>query len=217
MSIVLMDVDYTLYPRGTGPFNHVNKRIDEYIMQALNIGIEETRELRKSYFGRYGSTLGGMMENHATDPHEFCAYVHDVPVEELLGEDARLRETLSEITFPIIAFSNASKEYVIRILAALGVSDLFKGLFTIEDMGFIPKPRTEPYDRITESLGRNSSDFICIDDRADNIDTAITKGMQGILVGGDFSGTASWWARDIFDVPQAIEMLKQKPKGSFKL
>ncbi len=62
-----------------------------------------------------------------------------------------------------------------------------------------------------------NGDFICIDDRADNIDTAIIKGMQGILVGGDISGTASWWARDIFDVPQAIDMLKQRTKRSFAL
>ena len=217
MNIVLMDVDYTLYPRGTGPFNFVNRKIDEYVMQALGIGIEETKNLRKLYFGKYGSTLGGMMENHGTDPYEYCAYVHNVPVEELLVNDSRLREVLSEITLPIVAFTNASRGYVIRVLNALGIMDLFKDLFTIEDMGFIPKPRIEPYDMITERFGKDASDFICIDDRADNIDTAIIKGMQGIQVGGDFSGTASWWARDIFDVPQAIDMLKQRTKRSFAL
>ncbi len=207
MKLILVDVDYTLYPKGTGPFKHVNQRIENYVMSSLSMEREHVKLLRTDYIKTFGSTLGGMMRNHNTDPFDFIRDVHDVPVEDILGEDDRLKEALSAISLPMIAFTNGSRDYASRVLNALGVKEYFLDIFSIEDMDFIPKPLPAPYEKIIERYGCEPSEVIFIDDRADNVETAQSLGMHGILLGIDPGVDAEMYIQNIYELPDAVERL----------
>ncbi|HEY9162527.1 MAG TPA: pyrimidine 5'-nucleotidase [Desulfomonilia bacterium] len=207
MKLILVDVDYTLYPKGTGPFRHVNQRIEDYVMSSLSMEREHVKLLRNDYIRNFGSTLGGMMRNHNTDPYDFIRNVHDVPVEDILFEDEMLKEALSAISLPMIAFTNASRDYASRVLNALGVKEYFVDIFSIEDMDFIPKPLAAPYEKVVERYGCEPSEVIFVDDRADNVETAQSLGMHGILLGIDPGVDAEMYIQNIYELPDAVERL----------
>lgn len=204
MKIVLLDVDDTLYPKGTGPFKYVNNEIDSYVMSWCNMDRDRARTLRKEYIKTYGSTLGGLMRNHGVDPEDYLAKVHNVPVEDLLSPDERLRNTLKGLPYELIIFSNGSAEYVGRILNALGIADLFRDLFTIEYMDFIPKPKPYPYHKIMELYGKRPEECIMVDDRPDNVHTAADMGMEGILVGEKVCSPGTSGIQEIYDIARVI-------------
>jgi putative hydrolase of the HAD superfamily len=204
MKLILIDVDDTLYPKGTGPFPHVNKRIDDYVMARCNVGFAEAKELRRGYISSYGSTLGGLMKHYGVDPDHYLRAVHDVPVEDLLRQDLRLKKTLSGIENEMVVFSNGSVDYVKRVLKALGISDLFRDLFTIEFMDFIPKPKAYPYRKAIELYGRRPEECVLVDDRMPNICTAIDMGMDTVMVGSDSPVPGARIIPDIYAIPQAV-------------
>jgi len=202
--MILLDVDYTLYPKGSGPFKEVSKRIDGYVMSLLSLGLEDARTLRREYIIKYGSTLGGLIHDYGVDPSEFLRYVHDVPVEKLLKPDKRLKDVLSSIPYDLVVFSNASLDYVRRVLLHLGIADLFCGMFTIESMDFIPKPREYPYYKIMDMYRMKPGYFVMVDDREENVSTAIDMGMEGILVGSSKTLKGALPINDIYGITDAI-------------
>ncbi len=204
MKIVLLDVDDTLYQKGTGPFQYVNEKIDSYVMSWCKVDFNAARGLRKEYVGAYGSTLGGLMLHYGVDPDDYLRDVHDVPVEHLLSPDERLRQTLEEIPHELIVFSNGSTAYVNRILEALGIADLFTDLFTIEYMDFIPKPRPYPYHKIMELYGKSPHECVMVDDRLPNVYTAIDMGMEGVLVGEDVPSSRASGIRNIYEISRVL-------------
>ncbi|HNY66565.1 MAG TPA: pyrimidine 5'-nucleotidase [Deltaproteobacteria bacterium] len=204
MKIVLMDVDDTLYPKDTGPFLHVTRRIDEYVMSWCGIGPEETGKLRKKYISAYGSTLGGLMRHHGVDPDHYLKAVHDVPVEELLARDERLAGVLSGIPGEMVIFSNGSRDYVRRVLDALGIASCFSDLFTIEFMDYVPKPRTYPFRKVMELYGNSPSDFVLVDDRLPNILKARELGMGSVMVGEGPCLQETLMIPDIYAISQVV-------------
>lgn len=183
MKTILLDVDDTLYPKGTGPFAYVNNRIDMYVMSVCNVDLEGARRLRKTYIKAYGSTMQGLMRDHGIDPGHYLKDVHDVPVEDLLTKDRRLKNVLKSFDGDIVVFSNGSYEYACRILHALDIETLIFDLFTIEYMDFIPKPLTWPYCKAMALYGRKNHDYLAVDDSIANIHTALDLGMAGVLIG----------------------------------
>jgi len=204
MKMVFLDVDDTLYRKGTGPFPLVNKKIDNNVMSRCRVDLERARRLRKEYIHTYGSTLGGLMKHHGVDPEEYLKDVHDVPVEDLLGPDEKLRDTLMKISYELIVFSNGSAEYVNRVLAALGISDLFSDRFTIEYMDFIPKPMPYPYLKIMELYGMTPDRCVVVDDRLPNVHTAIDMGMEAVLVGKGPAVPRASGINDIYEISRVL-------------
>jgi len=205
---VLLDVDDTLYPKGTGPFCAVSARIEAFVMARLGLNRDDTRALRAGFIGRYGSTLAGLMREHAVDPDDFLRDVHDVPVESMLGRDERLADTLGSIPLPLIAFSNGSRDYIRRVLETLGVYSLFSGIFAIEDMDYVPKPSPEGYRKVIEFYDHPADSFIMVDDRHENVRAALDLGMYGIVVDRDMHDDIPA-IPDIYALPQALAHFSQ--------
>lgn len=200
---VLLDVDDTLYPKGTGPFRVVSARIEAFVMARLDLDQAATKVLRADYIRRYGSTLAGLMHEHAIDPEDFLNDVHDVPVESMLSRDERLADILKSIAPPLIAFSNGSREYIRRVLDTLGIHSLFSGIFAIEDMNYVPKPQPEGYRKLIEFYDHPADSFIMVDDRHENVRTALSLGMHGIVVDQDKHDDIPV-IPDIYALPQAL-------------
>jgi putative hydrolase of the HAD superfamily len=93
------------------------------------------------------------------------------------------------------------------VLNALGVKEYFVDIFSIEDMDFIPKPLAAPYEKVVEKYGCEPSEVIFVDDRADNVETAQSLGMHGILLGIDPGVDAEMYIQNIYELPDAVERL----------
>jgi putative hydrolase of the HAD superfamily len=202
--IVLLDVDDTLYPKGTGPFSHVNSRIDTYVMSLCKVNLAVAQAMRKDYIKTCGSTMQGLMRDYGIDPCHYLKDVHDVPVEKLLTKDARLEDALRSLGGEIVVFSNGSYEYACRILNALGIESLILDLFTIEYMDFIPKPLPWPYYKAMGLYGRKNHEYLSVDDSIANIYTALDLGMSGVVIGNEDTKGRAPSVPSIYEVSRAI-------------
>lgn len=187
----------------------VSARIEGFVMSRLGLNQAETKALRAGFINRYGSTLAGLMHEHAIDPDDFLEDVHAVPVESMLHKDDRLAQSLGTIALPLIAFSNASRAYVRRVLKTLGVDSLFAGIFAIEDMDYIPKPLPDGYRKLVEFYAQAADSFIMVDDRVENIVTALSLGMHGIVVDRERHDEIPV-IPDIYALPQALAHYSKK-------
>jgi putative hydrolase of the HAD superfamily len=205
LKMVLLDVDDTLYPKGTGPFAYVNRRIDTYVMSLCRVDLEGAHQLRRTYIQTYGSTMQGLMRDYGIDPGHYLEDVHDVPVEDLLKKDPRLRDALKATGNDLVVFSNGSFNYAYRILRALGIADLIFDMFTIEYMDFIPKPLPWPYYKVMGQYGREPHEYLVVDDRISNIRTALDMGMSGVVIGNDDLQGKALSIPSIYEIPRAVE------------
>ncbi|HPR56288.1 MAG TPA: pyrimidine 5'-nucleotidase [Deltaproteobacteria bacterium] len=204
MNMVLLDVDDTLYPKGSGPFTQVNSRIDRYVMSTCRIDRHRAGLLRKTYIREYGSTLQGLMRHYGIDPAHYLKDVHDVPVEAMLGRDERLRSTLADLGRELVAFTNGSFEYACRILKALGIDGLITDLFTIEYMDFVPKPLPWAYHKVMQQYGKRPGEYLVVDDSVANVRTAQELGMAAVIVGAEDPEGLALSIPSIYDIPRIV-------------
>src|ERR1700748_1598682 len=86
----IFDLDNTLYPASADLFGLMDKRMTAYGPRTLGIAdMTEAYQVQKSYFQQHGTTMAGLMADHAIDPHHYLADVHDIDL-SVLAEDARL-------------------------------------------------------------------------------------------------------------------------------
>ena len=92
----LFDLDNTLYSGKTKVFEQVDKKMSKFISEKLNVDIKKAREIQKSYFYEYNTTLNGMIKNHKIDANEFLDFVHDVNI-DFLKKDIQLSQELKKL------------------------------------------------------------------------------------------------------------------------
>ncbi len=176
----LFDLDDTLYPASSGLFHHVSRRITGRIGVLLNLPEDEARRVQRDYWRRYGTSLRGLIVEHGVDPEPFLAYVHDVPVEEILEPDPALAAMLASLPGQRHIFTNGPAEFVRRVLARLGALDRFDRVFDIRHADFVPKPDPHPYRRVLASLAVPGAEVAMVDDSPQNLDQARVFGMTTI-------------------------------------
>ena len=135
----VFDLDNTLYSAKTELFLQVSDRITEFVAIALNVESGRAERLRREYFHKHGSTLRGMMINHATDPDHYLDFVHNIDVSAILP-NTELDAALGAIRGRKMIFTSANRAHAERILACLGIRDHFEHLFSIESSDYVPKP-----------------------------------------------------------------------------
>lgn len=173
----LFDLDDTLYPASCGLFREVSVRITERISALLNLPIDEAKVLQRNYWKTYGTSLRGLILHHNVEPEPFLQYVHDVPVARYLSENLELRAMLVRLEGERHVFTNSPREHAERVLTALGVRDLFTGIFDIRHVEFTPKPAEHAYRRVLQSLNAPPESCIFIDDAPQNLTPARACGM----------------------------------------
>jgi putative hydrolase of the HAD superfamily len=165
----LIDLDDTLYPAETGLFSHVSRRITARIADTLGLSEDEARVVQRRLWRTYGTSLRGLIVEHGVDPEPFLADVHDVPVESILAPDPALRDVLGALPGELHVFTNGPSEFARRVLARLGVEDLFAGVFDIRHAEFVPKPDPHPYRRALAALGVEGRRVAMVDDAPQNL------------------------------------------------
>ena len=177
----IFDLDLTLYGPEANIMAQVRDRIALYVERLFNIEPEAAHQIRHTYWKKYGTTLGGLMTEHAVDPHGYLDFVHDVDM-TLLQPAADLRAQIEALPGRKLIFTNADAPYAQRVLTARGLEGVFEDVFDIHRMQHIPKPASASYDRLCSELHIDPSRALFVEDSAHNLAPAKALGMTTIWV-----------------------------------
>ena len=183
--LFVFDLDNTLYPKELPIWRMVDDRIEQYVIEKLRTDRDTARRIRMHFLSRFGSTLRGLMRHHGVRPAEYLEYIHDVPIPEIVPRRPELLEMLSGLPGRCVVFTNGSREYALRVLAALGVADRMEAVYGIEFMEYIAKPSPYPYRKLLGVTDTRPEDSLICDDRRRNLLPARELGMFTVLVGGN--------------------------------
>lgn len=210
LSTLFIDLDGTLYANTNGIWDAIAGRMNDYMLEVLQLPKEEIPALRQSYFLKYGTTLRGLQANHQVDPEDFLAYVHDIPLVEYLSLDKRLARILAELPYPKWVLTNSDRAHSRRVLAALGIQDQFNGIIDITALEFRNKPEPEAFElALTLAGSPNPGECVFVDDIPKNLAPAKALGMYTILVGGDHDAPEiDVQIPDIYSLPAAVKQIE---------
>ena len=185
---ILFDCDGVLYQDLEAVFGQVSKKMTEYISKKLNLDLKVAKELQRSYFHKYDTSLNGLMIHHDISPREFLDYVHDIDL-SFLEKDKTLRNELESSNLRKFVFTNGSKEHVKNITTSLGIDDQFENVFDIVDAKYNPKPAAKAFDLMLEKFKIDPKETLYIEDIAKNLSIGKERGtITAWLINNEYWG-----------------------------
>ena len=185
---ILFDCDGVLYQDLEAVFGQVSKKMTEYISKKLNLDLKVAKELQRSYFHKYDTSLNGLMIHHDIPPREFLDYVHDIDL-SFLKKDKTLRSELESTNLRKFVFTNGSKEHVKNITTSLGIDDQFENIFDIVDAKYNPKPAAKAFDLMIEKFKIDPNETLYIEDIAKNLSIGKERGaITAWLINNEYWG-----------------------------
>lgn len=186
----IFDLDNTLYPARCNLFVQVSARMTSFIQDRFGLEPGTAKDLQRDLFRRHGTTLRGLMTEHAVDPEAFLHYVHDIDV-SVVDPSPRLDRLLGALPGRKLVFTNGSVPHAERVMRRLGVDHHFESVFDIVASDFVPKPDPRPYARLVELAGFAPAGAVMVEDMAKNLAPAAALGMRTVWLRSDYD-----WARD---------------------
>jgi len=177
----VFDLDNTLYPRHINLFAQVDTRIREYVARLLDVGPEEAQRVQKEYYRRYGTTLRGLMEEHAIAPDDFLAYVHDIDHSPVVA-DPRIGAAIERLPGRKFILTNGSRTHAENIAGRLGITHHFEDIFDIVSSNLLPKPNRETYERFVSATGIRPERAAMFEDLSRNLEVPAALGMATVLI-----------------------------------
>lgn len=177
----IFDLDNTLYPPGSGIFDHVGERMTDYVADKLGLSRAAAAQLRDHYWQLYGTTLAGLIHEHGMEPMDYLRRVHDVPL-DTLAPDPALAAAIADLPGRRIVHTNGSADYAGRVLAARGLDRLFDAVYGVENANFHPKPDRAAFDAIAVQDGLDPTRAAMFEDDPRNLLAPHQMGMATIHV-----------------------------------
>jgi len=177
----IFDLDNTLYPASSRLFDQVDRRITEYIMQALDLEWDDAHKKQKLFFREYGTSLSGMMEVHNIPANEYLEYVHNIDLSPLAPSPA-LNQALEQLPGRKVIFTNGSTAHAKNVTEKLGITHHFDATFDIVDCEFTPKPDLIVYEKMLSTLSINPKSAVMIEGMARNLVPAAALGITTVWV-----------------------------------
>ncbi|MCZ8185400.1 MAG: pyrimidine 5'-nucleotidase [Beijerinckiaceae bacterium] len=200
----IFDLDNTLYPPHADLWPKVDQKITQYISDLLGVDGLTARAIQKYYYQTHGTTLNGLMKEHAIDPHAFLDFVHDID-RSSLPPDARLAEAIGLLPGRRFIFTNGSRRHAEATIDQLGIAGLFDDVFDIVESDFVPKPARQPYEKFLARHGIAPVRAAMFEDIPRNLEIPAELGMRTVLVVPDSRGDhKDEWERFITEGPGAI-------------
>jgi len=183
-STIFFDLDDTLYPAGSGLWVEIKERISLYMHERLGIPADQVQALRQQYFEQHGTTLLGLQANYKLAINDYLDFVHDLPLLDYIKPVPELRPILEAIPARKIIFTNADRNHVRRVLAALELEGCFDGVLDILSMSPYCKPMPESLRMALELAGETDPHAcVLIDDQPRNTRAARQQGIYTVLYG----------------------------------
>ncbi len=162
--------------------------MNEYISTHLKISIKNSCELRKKYWELYGATLKGLIKHHNINPIDFLEKTHCLEnIEKLVVPMPNLVKVLSSIKGRKILYTNAPKNYAIKILEECNINSHFDGNI-FSNSNFLPKPSNESMKLFLNKYKVKEAFFV--DDIKENLKTASQHGISTIWLTNEASNHA---------------------------
>ncbi len=177
----VFDLDNTLYSADSGIFQQVHKLMGKFIVEHLNVNINEAKNIQRKYYKKHGTTLRGLMDNHGIDPDSFLEEVHNLDY-SIVSPNLKLAKDLENLNGKKFIFTNANKKHADIILDKLQMTNLFEGIFDIKMANYIPKPEIQTYEKLIETYNINPNKTIMFDDIAKNLVPASKKGFTTVWI-----------------------------------
>jgi putative hydrolase of the HAD superfamily len=185
----IFDLDNTLYPRRSNLFAQVDIRITHYVMAVTKLDFEPARVLQKSYYRDYGTTLNGLMRQHAVDPEHFLKTVHDIDYSPVEAHPA-LAAAIAGLPGRKFILTNGDVPHARAVLARLGIEPtLFEVIHDVKAMNYRPKPERSAYDGLLTDHAIDPSTAAMFDDLDKNLVIPHELGMETVhvIAGEDFA------------------------------
>ena len=141
----LFDLDDTLHDATNASMPGIRDAMSDYMVKHLGLSDAEAKARRNLYWRRYGATLLGLVRHDGVKAEHFLHETHVLP-----GLEQRVRghrpdiAALARLRGRRYILTNAPLGYAWRVLSALGITHLFDGIFTIEDMRMFGDLRPKP-------------------------------------------------------------------------
>jgi len=177
----IFDLDNTLYSASLGVFDQIDARMKAFVARELDLSPEDAFKLQKKYFHAHGTTLRGLMLNHGTDPDAFLDYVHDID-HDVLDADHRLEKAIAALPGRKLVFTNGTAYHAGRVIERLGVTRHIEAIFDIRSADYMPKPSTEPYDKLLREHDVTPARAAMFEDSLANLKPAAALGMTTVWV-----------------------------------
>jgi putative hydrolase of the HAD superfamily len=179
---ILFDLDNTLYSIRTGMEQDFQRRIIAFTSRLLGITPEEALNRRREGITRYGTTLEWLMGDKGfTAIDEYYAAVHPAGEEDCIPPDPELRQFLLGLNIPLAILTNSPREHTDRVLAKIGIADLFTRIFDMRWNGNQGKPLPIAFTRTLDALGSAVDNTLFIDDTPCYVRGYLDLGGRGIL------------------------------------
>ena len=177
----VFDLDNTLYPADSGIWPRIDERITLFLVELFGIDGQSARALHKHYYSRHGTTLSGLVQEHADLTERFLEFVHDIDRSGLEPDPALARE-IGRLPGRKLIFTNGSRAHAILTAEQLGLEGLFEDAFDIVAASLIPKPSEGAYDLFFERYGVDPKTAAMFEDVTRNLAVPKAKGMTTTLV-----------------------------------
>ena len=177
----VFDLDNTLYPASSNLFAEIDRRMGEFIAAHLRVDATTARRIQKDYFRDFGTTLRGLMLNHAVEPTLFLDYVNAIDV-SILAPDPGLGKALSRLEGKKIVFTNGSIGHAEKVMERLGVAHHFDAVFDIIAAEYVSKPDPAAYRALIGRHGLTPRATALFEDLSRNLAHAAELGMTTVWV-----------------------------------
>ena len=179
----IFDLDDTLHNASAHIFPVMNRAMTQYIMDELKLDEAAAHKLRQHYWRVYGATLKGLMRHHGIDAYHFLQETHRLMyLPEMVIQVERLRHMLQSLNGRKVIFTNAPKDYAMRVLQILGIGDCFELVFSVESAQFHAKPSIRGFQILLKAINAKPSNCVMLEDNLPALMTAKRLGMKTIWV-----------------------------------
>lgn len=179
----VFDLDNTLYDANLGVFDRMGDRMTLYVAELLKLPLDKAATLRRHYWDNYGTTLYGLMQEHKIDPDHFLDFAHQIDISDVPQCDI-VKGHLEHLPGRKVLFTNSSRDFAQRMTKHLGINHHFDHFFSIEDGGYLPKPKREPYEAVLRNFDIDPKKATMFEDMAVNLKTAHDLGMTTVWIHG---------------------------------
>lgn len=181
VDIWVFDLDNTLYPSGSDLWQKIDERITLFLAHLFGLDGMSSRALQKYYYQRYGTTLRGLMQEHAISADEFLDFVHDID-RSSLAPNHSLATAIMGLPGRKLILTNGSREHALSTARQLGMDRIFEDIFDIVAADLVPKPAAQTYDRFFEKHGVDPKHSAMFEDIVRNLVIPHERGMVTTLV-----------------------------------